>query len=345
MASEIAAALTAQANIQLRTKPATVLVVDDDESARHLLARLLSRQGYTVESAVDGVSALEAVQESEPDVVLLDVMMPGLDGFEVCRRLKGDPATRLTPVVLVTGANDQAHRVEGLVVGADDFLAKPVDTDELLARVGALVRLKRYTDDLDCAASIIMTLSVMIEARDGYGDGHCHRMANHAAALGRQLGLDADDVQDLHRGGFLHDIGMLAIPEEILRKAQTLEPAEFERVKSHTVIGDELCAYLRSLQAVRPIIRSHHERLDGSGYPDHLAGDAIPLLAQITHVVDVYDAVTTRRAYREARSATEALDVLRHQVAQGWVAGALVEAFADLIAQGKVGAPERSEVP
>jgi putative two-component system response regulator len=262
--------------------PATVLVVDDDDSARHLLTCLLSRQGYTVESAPDGAAALAAVRERGPDVVLLDVIMPGLDGFEVCRRLKGDPATRLTPVVLVTGADDPAHRVEGLAAGADDFLAKPVESSELLARVGALVRLKRYTDDLDCAASIIMTLAVMIDARDGYSDGHCHRMANHAAALGRHLGLHGDDVQTLHRGGYLHDIGMLAIPEEILRQARALEPAEFERIKSHTVIGDELCATLRSLQAVRPIVRSHHERLDGSGYPDHLAADAIPLLAQVT---------------------------------------------------------------
>jgi putative nucleotidyltransferase with HDIG domain len=183
-----------------------------------------------------------------------------------------------------------------------------------------------------------MTLAVMIDARNGHGDGHCHRMANHAAALGRHLGLGGDDIQTLHRGGYLHDIGMLAIPEEILRGARALAPAEFERVKSHTVIGDELCAQLRSLQAVRPIIRSHHERLDGSGYPDHLTGDAIPLLAQITRVVDVYDAVTTRRAYREARSTAEALETLRHHVAQGWLAGELVEAFAELIAMGKVGA-------
>ena len=318
--------------------PATVLVVDDDDSARHLLTCLLSRQGYTVESAPDGAAALAAVRERGPDVVLLDVIMPGLDGFEVCRRLKGDPATRLTSVVLVTGADDPAHRVEGLAAGADDFLAKPVESSELLARVGALVRLKRYTDDLDCAASIIMTLAVMIDARDGYSDGHCHRMANHAAALGRHLGLHGDDVQTLHRGGYLHDIGMLAIPEEILRQARALEPAEFERIKSHTVIGDELCATLRSLQAVRPIVRSHHERLDGSGYPDHLAADAIPLLAQVTRVVDIYDAVTTRRVYREARTGAEALDLLRDHVAQGWLAGELVEAFAELVTLGKVGA-------
>ena len=167
----------------------------------------------------------------------------------------------------------------------------------------SLVRIKRYTDDLDSAASIIIAMALLIEARDGNTEGHCHRMANYATALGRALDLSEDDLAGAAPGGFLHDIGMLAIPDSLLRKTGPLDPDEFELMKSHTTVGDSLCGNLRSLDSVRPIIRHHHERYDGSGYPDGLAGDEIPLVAQIMGVVDVYDAVTTRRPYQGPHSA------------------------------------------
>jgi cyclic di-GMP phosphodiesterase len=315
---------------------ARVLVVDDDRAMAALFERILTAAGFAVSIAHDAASAIAAIASSRPDVVLLDVVLPDLDGFEICRRLKNDAATRLTPIVLVTGLNDRSSRIKGREAGADDFLTKPVDSEELLARVGSLVRVKRYTDDLDSAASIIMTLAIMIEARDGYTEGHCHRMANYAVALGRQLGLGADDLQALHRGGFLHDIGMLTIPDGVLRKAGPLEPEEFELIKSHTVIGEGLCGSLRSLQSVRPIVRHHHERLNGSGYPDGLSGDAIPLLAQIIGIVDVYDAVTTQRPYQTAHSADEAIGVLRHQVSLDWRRHDLVEDFATIVRDGKL---------
>jgi putative two-component system response regulator len=313
-----------------------VLVVDDEPSVTSFLARLLVREGYVVNTAHDGPSALTSIAEHPPDVVLLDVMVPGLDGFEVCRRLKREPGTRLMPVVLVTALSAREDRIKGLEAGADEFLTKPVDTHELLTRVRSLARVKRYTDDLDSAASIIMTLAVMIEARDGYAEGHCHRMANYATALGRSLQLGSDDLQALHRGGFLHDIGMLAISEAVLRKAGALEPEEYELIKSHTLVGDSLVSNLRSLQAVRPIIRHHHELLDGSGYPDRLRGDDIPLLAQIMSLVDIYDAVTTQRPYRQAKPIDEAVAVLRNQVQRGWRRSDLVEQFVSLIESGKV---------
>src|SRR5438094_1872411 len=219
-------------------KRATVLVVDDEEQVRSFFLRLLNDEGYIVEIAVDGPSALTAVAQHPPDVVLLDVGLPELDGFEVCRRLKREAATRLTPIIFVTALHEREQRVEGLAAGADDFLTKPVDIHELLARVRSLVRMKQYTDDLDSAASIIMTLATMIESRDGYAEGHCFRMANYATSLGRVLNLDDGDLQTLHRGGFLHDIGMLAIPDPVLRKNGPLDSDEFELVKSHTVVGD-----------------------------------------------------------------------------------------------------------
>jgi len=313
-----------------------VLIVDDDPRVTAFFERLLTREGYVVTIAHDGASALTSVTEHPPDVVLLDVMIPGLDGFEICRRLKREPGTRLTPIILVTALSAHEDRIRGLEAGADEFLTKPVDTHELLTRVGSLVRVKRYTDDLDSAASIIMTLATMIEARDGYSEGHCHRMANYATALGRRLQMGNDDLQALYRGGFLHDVGMLAIPEPVLRKRGALQPEEYERIKAHTLIGDSLVSNLRSLQAVRPIIRHHHERLDGSGYPDGLRGDEVPLLAQIMGLVDIYDAVTTQRPYQQAKSVDDALHVLHDHVRRGWRRRDLVEHFESLVKSGKV---------
>jgi putative two-component system response regulator len=307
----------------------TVLVVEDEEAVRSFLCRLLGAEGYTVQVAVDGPSALTAIAEGSPDVVLLDLNLPGLSGIEVCRRVRRDAATRLTPIIIVTALDTRSQRVEGLEAGADDYLAKPIDTRELLARVRSLARLKRYTDDLDSAASIIMTLAAMIEARDGYSQGHCSRMANHATRLGRALRLGDADLQALYRGGFLHDIGMLAIPDAVLRKSGSLDPDEYERVRSHTIVGDVLCANLRSFQPVRPIIRSHHERLDGSGYPDGLRGDQIPVVAQIVGVADVFEALTTPRPYQRTHAVEEAFGVLRGQVERGWRRADIVDAFVD----------------
>ena len=311
------------------------LVVDDDKALTRLFEQLL-KEAYAVDIAHDADSALEAVRTHHPDVVLLDVMIPGTNGFDVCRRLKEDPTTRLTPVILITALEAREARLQGVDAGADDFLTKPVDTHELLARVRSLVRMKRYTDDLDSAASIITTLAEMIERRDGFREGHCYRIANYATALGRSVGLGDEDLRTLQRGGFLHDIGMLAIPDAVLRRAGTLEPEEYEQIKAHTVVGDSLCSNLRSLQSVRPIVRHHHERLDGSGYPDGLKGDSIPLVAQITGIVDVFDAVTTQRPYQEVKPAAVAIGVLQEQVQRGWRAKDLVRQFVDLVESGRL---------
>jgi putative two-component system response regulator len=313
-----------------------VLVIDDDAGVAAVFERLLARDGFKVITLSDSDAALVNVAFHKPDVVLLDVLMPGLDGFEICRRLRADAATRLIPVILVTALSDRHSRIRGLQAGADDFLSKPIDPEELLTRVRSLVRLKRYTDDLESAASIISTITEMIETRDGYTDGHCYRMANYATALGRRLGLRPDDLQTLHRGGFLHDIGMLAISDTVLSKSGPLEPEEYELIKSHTLVGDRLCSQLRSLQPVRSIVRHHHERHDGTGYPDGLAGDAIPLLAAIVGIVDVFEAVTTQRPYQRAQSLEEAVAVLWRQVDLGWRRRELVAEFAGLVQAGQL---------
>jgi putative two-component system response regulator len=312
-----------------------VLVIDDDSGVASLFARILVAEGYRVQTAPDFGSAQDLLDREPPDVILLDVVLPDGDGFSICRRLKDNASTRLTPVILVTGLGDRDSRIRGRRAGADDFLTKPIDREELVARVGSAARLKRYTDDLDSAASIVMTLAVMIEARDGMTEGHCHRMANYATAVGRALGLGTTDLQALHRGGFLHDIGMLAIPPSVLLKAGPLEPDEFERIKSHTVIGDDLCRNLRSLQSVRPIVRHHHERRDGTGYPDGLRGDEIPLVAQIISVVDLYDAVTHTRPYQRMQSSDEAIGLLRRQAEEGLRDATIVETFAQVVTRGE----------
>jgi putative two-component system response regulator len=308
-----------------------VLVADDTESIRVLFRKLLATDGHEVIDVGDGEAALAAVHESHPDVVLLDITMPQLDGLEVCRRLKADPATRFTPVVLVTGLSDLHDRIKGIEAGADEFLSKPVHPLELRARVGSLTRMKHLLDALDSAEAAFMTLALTIEARDPTTNGHCERLARHAVALGKALGLDDDDLQALNRGGFLHDVGKVGVPDAVLLKQGPLTPDEFELMKRHPDIGDSLCAPLQSLRAVRPIVRFHHERLDGSGYPLGLRGEEVPLLAQIVGIADVYDALTTSRPYRRALSHQEAAHHLIEHAAAGKFLRVHVDTFLKIV--------------
>ena len=308
---------------------ARVLVVDDEESNRKLLTRLLSAD-YNVVTAPDGEHALRLLESMDVDLVLLDVRLPGLDGFEVCSRLKKLERMRLVPVVLITGLGMREHRIRGIHVGADDFLTKPFDAEELYARVASLVRLKAYTDELESAESILKSLAMTIDARDPYTDGHCERLSKLAVALGTALGLSKDELSALDRGGYLHDIGKIGIPDSILLKPTRLTPEEFELIKQHTIIGDRLCGELRSLRLVRQIVRHHHEVLDGSGYPDGLRGDDVPLLAQIVGVVDLYDAVTSSRPYRDALPPEHAYAELRKECALGRRNPHIVETFISL---------------
>lgn len=317
----------------LQSSPPTVLVADDTESVRSLFAELLAADGYRVLTAADGAAALDAVQRHRPDLLLLDVRMPGLNGLEVCRRVKAAAETRLTPVILVTGAADSADRLEGIEAGADDFLMKPVNPVELRARVRVLSRVKNLVDELDSAEAAFMALALTIEARDPTTNGHCERLARYAVRLGRALGLEGDDLSALHRGGYLHDVGKVGVPDAVLLKPGRLTPAENDLMRRHPDIGDSLCAPLQSLRHVRPIIRHHHERLDGSGYPCGLRGDGVPVLAQIVAIVDVYDALTTVRPYRGALPHGEAVHELLAGVRTGKYNARFVEAFLDVLAQ------------
>jgi putative two-component system response regulator len=311
-------------------KTGKVLVVDDYEPNLRGLGQLLRGARYDVLTATNGADALDLVARERPDLVLLDVVMPGLSGLDVCKALKQQSETCLTPVVLVSAAGERETVIAGLDAGADDFLNKPIDPEELYTRVRSLLRLKSLTDELESAESLFLTLGRIIEARDPYTEGHCERLAEYATALGKRLELEQTDIDALYRGAFLHDVGKIAIPDRVMLKKGKLTHKEYELMKRHAVIGDELCATVRSLDRVRPIVRHHHERLDGRGYPDALSGDEVPLLAQIVSVVDVFDALTTDRPYRDAMPTLTAYKILRDEAAGGWCPAALVETFIDL---------------
>ena len=292
-----------------------------------LLRRLLDASEVDVVEVADALDAVKVTVEQAPDVILMDIRMPQRNGFDACRELKANPVTRLVPVVLMTAELDVADRLRAIEAGADDFVTKPLNALELNARLKSLARVKRFTDDLEHAEQLILSLALTIEARDAYTEGHCQRLARYATAIGSALELGDEDIQALHRGAYLHDLGKIAIPDSILLKAGSLTPDETRVMQAHPLIGERLCQQLRTLAPVRPIIRSHHERLDGSGYPDGLSGDDVPLLAQITGVVDVYDALTTERPYRCALPPKGAFDTLYEEVDRGMHKKALVDVF------------------
>lgn len=314
-----------------------VLVVDDESQCCRLLVKLLTPE-FHVAVAGDGEVALTAINLTPPDIVLLDVGLPGMNGIEVCRAIKRAATTRLIPVVLLTGMGGREHRLAGIDAGADDFLEKPFDAEQLKARVRSLTRLKRFTDDLESAESVILSLALTVEARDPYTEGHCERLASYAVALGSALGLSDDDLAALNRGGFLHDVGKIGIPDALLLKDDKLTAEEYQQIKEHSVIGERLLGDLRSLAAVRPIVRHHHERLDGSGYPDGLRGSEIPLLAHVVSIVDAYDAMTTARPYRGTMSYRAACAELRADVDRGMMSRDLVEMFVAVIEGRRAGA-------
>lgn len=316
--------------------PEKILIVDDEAGARQALGALLRRESFEVSEAGDGRAALAECARFRPDLILLDILMPGMDGFEVCRRIKATPETRLTPVVLITGLSNTEDRIKGINAGADDFLSKPIDVNELLARARSLLRLKRFTDELENAESVLFSLAHSIEARDPYTRGHCERLAEMSARLGENLGLPGEHIKALRRAGIVHDIGKVVVPDAILLKPGPLSATETEVMRRHPVIGERICAPLRTFQLVLPIIRHHHERHDGSGYPDGLRGGEIPLTAAILQLADVFDALTTNRPYREAVSPERALNMIAEEAVRGWWDRDLFAVFRKMIRNGHI---------
>jgi len=280
----------------------SILVVDDHRLNAELLREMLQMRGYHASVVSSAADAEEQIRRVAPDLILLDVIMPEKTGYELCRELKDDPQTRLIPIVMITGLNAHEDRLKAIEAGADDFLTKPISPEELFARVKSLLKLKEFTDELETAESVLCTLGLSVEARDPYTEGHCERLAQNASELGRYLNLEEECIVALRRGGYLHDLGKIGVPDEILKKGSNLTPAEWEIMKKHPLTGEAICRPLKSLRLVLPIIRHHHEHSDGSGYPDGLRAADIPLLPRILQVVDIYDALRTARPYKPALS-------------------------------------------
>jgi putative two-component system response regulator len=320
---------------------ATILVADDHWANLELLSELLQAEGYRVFCVVDGEQALTTVIAEEIDLVFLDVVMPGRSGFDVCRAIKSNPETRLIPVVLVTSLSESSDRIRGIESGADDFLNKPVNKEELLARTRSLLRLKQFTDDLESAESVLFSLALSIEAKDPYTQGHCDRLSRYSVALAERLSLPEEVRVALSRAGIVHDIGKVAVPEHILLKPGPLTPEERKIMEQHPLTGERICAPLKSFRRVLPIIRYHHEKLDGSGYPDGLKGEEIPLTARILQTVDVYDALTTDRPYRKALAPQAAFAIMNEEAKRGWWDGSLIDQLELRVAES---APQLADV-
>jgi putative two-component system response regulator len=311
----------------------SILVVDDNIRNAALLKELLQSRGYRTVAVQSAAEAEAEIRNQAPDLILLDVVMPGKSGYEVCRELKDDAKTRLIPIVMITGLTAREDRLRGIEAGADDFLTKPISSEELFARVSSLLKLKEFTDELETVDSVLCTLGLSVEARDPYTEGHCERLAQNASDLGRFLSLDEESLLALRRGGYLHDLGKIAVPDEILKKGSDLTEAEWMIMKQHPLTGEAICRPLKSLRRVLPIIRNHHEHSDGSGYPDGLRGEEIPLLPRILQVVDVYDALRTARPYKPAYGHEEAAITMRHEAEIGLWDAQLVSAFMGMLSR------------
>jgi cyclic di-GMP phosphodiesterase len=290
-----------------------VLVAEDDASNRALLSRLLERGGYRSIAVADGRDAIKAAVDEAPNLVLLDVGLPGLNGLDVCRRLRADPRTVALPIILVTGQTASRDVVAGLDAGADDFVRKPYDEAELMARVRSVMRLARVTAEMVGAHGVIAALANAVEAKDASTELHCQRLAGLAHQLGMSAGLEPASLKGLVFGALLHDIGKIGVSDAILNKPGPLSREEWAEMRLHPLIGERICEPLATASQFSSIVRHHHERWDGAGYPDGLRGERIPMGARIVGLVDAFDAIIHERPYRPARSVDEAVTELKRE--------------------------------
>lgn len=300
----------------MRTKP-LILIVDDNRVNVELLKNQLKPFSYDIDCAYDGEEALNKIQATNPDLVLLDLMMPKISGFEICKWVKQNKLTQFIPVIVITALQELDDKIKAIELGADDFLVKPINRLELTTRIKSLLNLKALHDDLDTSENILFSLAEALEAKDFYTRGHSERVSTLAVKMGKELGLDEKTLDFVRKGGLLHDIGKIGIKETILLKPGRLTDEEMSHIRSHPTRGYDICSPLKSIGPCLPIIRSHHERIDGQGYPDGLKAEEIPLTAKITAVADAYDAMTTDRPYRKGMTKEAAIKIFENEINSG----------------------------
>jgi putative two-component system response regulator len=320
-----------------------IVVAEDNPADAWLVRHVLAAEGHDVRGAADGIEALGLIADFKPDLILLDLGMPHLDGYEVCRRVKQDPVTRLIPIVIITADDAPDSKLRAWELGADDFLSKPLHSIELATRCRSLLRVKRLIDELDTAEAVVFALARTVEAKSPYTQGHVERVALYALALADEVGVGAEERETLRKGALLHDIGKISVPDVILDKPGALSAEEFDVVKQHTVQGARIVEPLRSLREAVPLIRWHHERMDGGGYPDGLRGPDIPRLVRILSVADVYDSLASTRPYRGAVQHATCLEMLRSSARGGGLDADLIDAFCAIMTEeGRdAGGPKR----
>ncbi len=309
----------------------SVLVIDDDEQIRRLIVRLLGPLGIALEEAASAEEGLDKLRGAPPDLVLLDMQLPGRSGHEVLAEIRSDPRTRLVPVVMITGAGTHELKLKAIEAGVTDFIAKPFSPEELAARVRALLELKLVTDALEDAEQVIIALARTIDARDRYTYGHSARVSLFAGLLGERLGLERPVLASVRQGALFHDFGKIAVRDAVLLKPAKLSDEEYAEIKRHPSEGRDLLQNMKTLTQAMPVVYHHHERMDGSGYPDGLSGDAIPIAARVTTIADVFDALTSARVYRVALSREESLGIMAGEVRKGWWDGRLLDEFRGVL--------------
>ncbi|MBI4688948.1 MAG: response regulator [Nitrospirae bacterium] len=309
----------------------SILIVDDLKVHLELTEAIFEREGYNVLTAQNAADALQVVKGFSPDLAILDVMMPGISGYDLCKKLKESYGTRFFPVILVTSLSEMEDKIAGIEAGADDFLNKPFNSLELVTRVRSLLKLKRLQEQLDHSESVILTLAVALESKDPYTKGHSERVADLSAEFAAFIGLSEKEQYLIRKTGRLHDIGKIGIGDYVLNKAGILTKEELEHIEQHTVIGEKICSPLRSLSAILPTIRHHHERWDGTGSPDGLKSENIPLMARILAIVDSFDAMVSERPYRKPASVEEALGRMDTEMSSGQWDPTLLQRFIEMM--------------
>ncbi len=309
-----------------------VLIADDNPTNLKLLEVLLKPLDVDVITATNGKDALHLLNKTEVDLVILDIMMPEMGGLEVCYALKSNEATRMIPIILVTALDDIETKVRGIEAGADDFITRPVNKVELVARAKSLIRLKKLNNNLTSIENVLFSLANTVEAKDVGTQGHIERVSNIAVALGRKMDLPSAKIEALRFGGMLHDIGKLGVPREILNKPDTLTDEEMQQMQRHAEAGYKICLPLKKvLGSALDVIRHHHEKLDGSGYPDGLTANDITTEARIMAVTDMFDALITDRPYREGLTKEQVITILRQEARDGKLDGEVIEHLIEIV--------------